>query len=88
MKRKDRVIWTIRQLSPVFWGLSIGVICLYGFGLVMGAFRPWELMNWTILVLVLGVLVAFHVRRIHQALEAHDPEMMRALAQARERRGF
>ena len=88
MSRSEKIGHYVALLSPGFWALCGGIIGLYMFGLVMGVFAPGELLGWTILVAVLAVLFAFHIRREHRALQAREPETMHALAKARERRGF
>lgn len=83
---------TIRKIltyvGPWFWGLSVGVLALYGFGLVLGVFTPDELWGWTIVAVVLALLVGWHSRKVHTAIANRDPQVMRDLAKERERRGF
>jgi membrane protein implicated in regulation of membrane protease activity len=88
MKLNEKIGHTLSVIGPGFWALCGGIIGLYLFGLVMGVFAPGELLGWTILVVVLAVLLAMHLRRERRALEAREPETMHALASARERRGF
>lgn len=66
----------------------MGIICLYLFGLIMGVFNPGDLAGWTILVAALALLVVWHERALHRAMDRKDPETMRALHSARENRGF
>ncbi len=76
------------KVSPWFWALSAGVIGLYLFGLLMGAFSPGQLWAWTALVIVLGVLSVRHSITVRRALREGDPELRRAEGRARESRGF
>ncbi len=73
---------------PALFGLAVGFLVLYGFGLVIGAYGPGEMPGWTVAAAILVAFVAWYAHRVHVALAHRDPEMMRALNQARERRGF
>ena len=75
-------------IGPWFWGLAGGVIALYLFGLIMGVFTPEELLGWTIVAAILALLVGWHAHKVHVAIDQRDPEMMRAVNEAKEKRGF
>ena len=84
----DKFRHVIDAVGPWFWGLAGGVLVLYMFGWVMGAFSPDELIGWTIVAGVLALLVGWHSHKVHVALKERDPELMRTLNKARETRGF
>jgi hypothetical protein len=54
----------------------------------MGVFSPDELLGWTIVAAVLAGLVGWHSHKVRVAIKERDPELMRTLNQAREKRGF
>jgi hypothetical protein len=54
----------------------------------MGVFTPGELLGWTIVAAVLALLVGWHSHKVHVAIKERDPELMRTLNEAREKRGF
>ncbi|MHC4411138.1 MAG: hypothetical protein ACYS0F_19280 [Planctomycetota bacterium] len=78
----------MNYIGPSFWALAGGIIALYAFGLVMGAFSPDQLIGWTIVAAVLALLVGWHSHKVHVAMRERDPDLMRTLNQAREKRGF
>ena len=77
----------IARFGNLFWGLSVGVIVLYGFFVAMGGFSPGDVIGLTAAVVVLGVLYLVHTLRLQQQM--HDQEgLIYELHRARERRGF
>jgi hypothetical protein len=84
----DRFRKVMDIIGPTFWALAGGIVALYLFGLVMGVFSPDELLGWTIVAAVLAGLVGWHSHKVRVAIKERDPELMRTLNQAREKRGF
>lgn len=72
------------------WGLAAGVIALYVFGLVLGAYGPLELGLLSVICLVLVVLFAIHEMRMRRNLrdKKTSDESDHERHSARERRGF
>ena len=85
---KEKLNTVMNYIGPSFWALAGGIIALYLFGLVMGVFSPGELLGWTIVATVLALLVGWHSHKVHMAIKERDPELMRSLNEAREKRGF
>jgi fatty acid desaturase len=71
-------------VSALLWVLAVGVVVLYAFFVVLGAFSPADVIPLSALVLVLVVLYGWHTWREGQRSKGADPELLRA----RERRGF
>jgi len=85
---REKLNTAMNYIGPSFWALAGGIIALYLFGLVMGVFSPGELLGWTIVAAVLALLVGWHSHKVHVAIKERDPELMRTLNEAREKRGF
>jgi hypothetical protein len=85
---REKLNKAMNYIGPSFWALAGGIIALYAFGLVMGVFNPGELIGWTIVAAVLALLVGWHSHKVHVAIQERDPELMRSLNEAREKRGF
>lgn len=71
---------------------ALGYLVLYGFGLVMGAYSPGELIGFTLVgATALALLLVVGYRR-HRALadesDAEHAELMREAHDMREKRGF
>lgn len=75
------VIWN------AFWGIALGVIVLWAFFLLMGAFSPGDPLWLTITMGVLAVLAAIHFVHVRRLL-SEDHELARQVHMLRERRGF
>jgi uncharacterized membrane protein YfcA len=78
----------LEVVEPWFWALAAGVVILYLFGWMLGAFSPDELLGWTIVAAVLALLLGWHAHKVRTAVDKRDPELMRSLNEAREKRGF
>lgn len=85
---RDYVQKALDIIGPSFWAAAGGVLALYAFGLVMGVFDPGQLLGWTIVAAILAVLVVWHSHKVRVAIKERDPELMRSLNKAREKRGF
>ena len=73
----------------VFWVVCVGVVVLFAFFAVLGAFDPGEVMWLTITVAALGAAALVHFVHVRRALDdgRHD-ELARTVHAMRERRGF
>ena len=76
-------------LASFFWTAAIGVVVLYFFFAVLGAFDPGDVWALTVAIGVLIVLLAIHfVRMRHELGEEGPNSARRELNSWRERRGF
>jgi fatty acid desaturase len=76
-------------LASFFWTAAIGVVVLYVFFAVLGAFDPGEVWALTVLIAVLVVLIAIHFAYLRRELDEEGPNSARRQLNAwRERRGF
>ena len=73
----------------VFWVVAVGLVVLYVFFAVLGAFDPGEVMWLTITVGALSAAALAHFIHVRHALDdgRHD-ELARSVHAMRERRGF
>lgn len=79
----------ITGLASFFWTAAIGVVVLYIFFGVLGAFDPGEVWALTAAVGVLLVLLVFHFVHMRHELGEEGPNSARRQLNAwRERRGF
>ena len=85
---REKLDKAIGYVGLSFWALAGGVVALYAFGLVMGVFSPSQLLGWTIVAVVLALLLGWHSHKVHIAIQERDPDLMRSLNEAREKRGF
>jgi uncharacterized membrane protein len=77
------------NLASFFWTAAIGVVVLYFFFAVLGAFDPGEVWALTVLIGVLIVLIALHFAHMRRELDQEGPNSARRQLNAwRERRGF
>jgi cytochrome c biogenesis protein CcdA len=83
----DRLAGVASVLWNFFWGFALGVIVLWAFFLLMGAFTPDDPIWLTIAMGVLAVLAAIHFVHVRQLLR-DDTELARQVHMLRERRGF
>jgi membrane protein implicated in regulation of membrane protease activity len=74
---------TIRN---AFWLMVIGLVCMYGFFVALGAFDPTETVGASVAVLVLAALWGVHAALEHR--HHTEIERDRSIRAARERRGF
>lgn len=75
--------------ASLFWAAAIGVVVLYVFFSVLGAFDPSEVWAVTIAVALLVVLIVIHLIRQRNQLGQEGPNAARReLNSWRERRGF
>jgi fatty acid desaturase len=74
----------LATLSDTLWILALAVIVLFGFFVVLGAFKPGEVVGLTVAVAVLALLWIAHAFWDSRHRDPHD----RAIIRARERRGF
>ena len=72
------------MLSETFWLFVLGVICLFAFFVIMGAFSPGQVIGLSIAMLVLAALWLGHAMWQARHRSGRDPATIRA----RERRGF
>ena len=72
------------MLSETFWLFVLGVICLFAFFVIMGAFSPGQVIGLSIAMLVLAALWLGHAMWESRHRSGRDPATIRA----RERRGF
>jgi uncharacterized membrane protein YhaH (DUF805 family) len=74
-----------RVVREAFWVIALGVIACYAFFVLLGAWKPGDVVGVSIAVGVLVVLWLVHGwAQSHRRAEARDPR----LTAARERRGF
>jgi fatty acid desaturase len=74
-----------RVVRDAFWVIALGVIACYAFFVLLGAWKPGDVVGVSIAVGVLVVLWLIHGwAQSHHRAEARDPR----LTAARERRGF
>ena len=79
----------IRGAASFFWIAALGVVVLYFFFAVLGAFDPGEVWALTTLIAVLIVLLAIHFVHVRRELAEEGPNSARRQLNAwRERRGF
>jgi hypothetical protein len=74
----------VHVLSETFWLFVLGVICLFAFFVIMGAFSPGQVIGLSIAMLVLAALWLGHAMWQARHRSGRDPATIRA----RERRGF
>jgi protein-S-isoprenylcysteine O-methyltransferase Ste14 len=74
----------LHTLSETFWVLVLGVICLFVFFLIVGAFSPSGAIGVTIAMLILIALWLGHAMWQSRHRGPRDEAAIRA----RERRGF
>ena len=72
------------MLSETFWLFVLGVICLFAFFVIMGAFSPGQVIGLSIAMLVLAALWLGHAMWQARHRSGRDPAAIRA----RERHGF
>lgn len=69
--------------------LAVGLVALFVFFAVLGAFSPAETVAATIVAVVAAVVFAIHMYRVRHALtDQGGTELHRSLNTLRERRGF
>jgi fatty acid desaturase len=74
-----------RVVREAFWVIALGVIACYAFFVLLGAWKPGDVVGVSIAVGVLVVLWLIHGwAESHRRAEGRDPR----LTAARERRGF
>jgi uncharacterized membrane protein len=74
-----------RVVRDAFWVIALGVIACYAFCVLLGAWKPGDVVGVSIAVGVRVVLRLIHGwAQSHHRAEARDPR----LTAARERRGF
>jgi hypothetical protein len=74
-----------RVVREAFWVIALGVIACYAFFVLLGAWKPGDVLGVSIAVGVLIVLwIAHGWAQSHRHFEGRDPR----LTSARERRGF
>ena len=74
-----------RVVREAFWVIALGVIAAYAFFVLLGAWRPGDVVGVSVAVGVLVVLWIVHAwAQSHRRPEGRDPR----LTAARERRGF
>lgn len=79
----------IAGFASFFWTAAIGIVVLYLFFAVLGAFDPGEVWPLTIAVGLLVVLIAIHFIQVRRELGEEGPNSARRQLNAwRERRGF
>lgn len=79
----------VTSVASFFWTAALGVVVLYFFYAVLGAFDPGEVWGLTVAVAVLIVLLAIHYVQLRRELDAEGPNSARRQLNAwRERRGF
>lgn len=79
----------ITGLASFFWTAAIGVVALFLFFAVLGAFDPGEVWALTVAVAVLVVLIIIHFVQVRHELGEEGPNPARRQLNAwRERRGF
>lgn len=86
---REKLVEWATGLRNAFWIVSLGLVAMWAFFLVMGAFEPNDPLWVTIVIGVLGIatLVHFvHMRRMLADHEHHD--VARSVHRLRERRGF
>ena len=77
------------NLASFFWIAALGVVVLYVFFAVLGAFDPGDVWALTAVVVVLIVLLAIHFVHVRRELSEEGPNSARRQLNAwRERRGF
>lgn len=88
LTRQPRGPWRIPAVAGAvrtsFWVIALGLIALYVFFVVLGAFKPGEMVPVSVAVGVLCVLYLGHALLAGRHAGEHDPDMVRA----RERLGF
>jgi hypothetical protein len=84
----DMRTWIVR----VIWLALLAFMGFYIYGLVLGAFTPFELVGCTVLAVVIAVVFPFHLWRTKRAIsDETDPsheEITRTAQEQHERRGF
>lgn len=79
----------VRGATSFFWIAALGVVVLYVFFAVLGAFDPGDVWALTAVVAVLIVLLAIHFVHVRRELSQEGPNSARRQLNAwRERRGF
>jgi fatty acid desaturase len=74
-----------RVVREAFWVIALGVIACYAFFVLLGAWKPGDVLGVSIAVGVLIVLWIVHGwAQSHRHVDGRDPR----LTAARERRGF
>jgi uncharacterized membrane protein YhaH (DUF805 family) len=74
-----------RIVREAFWVIALGLIACYAFFVLLGAWKPGDVVGVSIAVGVLVVLWLVHAwAQSHRRVEGRDPR----LTAARERRGF
>ena len=74
----------LHTLNQTFWVLILGVICIFAFFLIVGAFSPTAAVGWSIALAVLVLLWIGHAMWQARHRSGRDEAAIRA----RERRGF
>jgi TRAP-type C4-dicarboxylate transport system permease large subunit len=82
----------LSRFRPAILATGLGIVALYVFALMLGAFGPSELPAISVVVALVLVMFAVHAMRLRRELRepnapGHD-ELMRSLHKLRERRGF
>jgi uncharacterized membrane protein len=77
-----------RDATNALWVVVLGVITLFCFFAVTGAFDPAEVGWLTAAVGVLAVIATIHFVRIRHVLDEHAGELARTVHAMRETRGF